>query len=295
MSEMDQASTTKQRLYADVLRFTSVKPARNHKHTESLNQVADYIMEVFKKTARHTEFQTFKADGKEYKNVIATFGPEKGSRIVVGAHYDVCEDQPGADDNASSVAGLLELARMLHNNKATLSHRIDLVAYCLEEPPYFATKQMGSAIHARYLHENKIPVKAMICLEMIGYFSDKPGSQNFPDANLAKLYPSTGNFILVVGNRDQEKFTAQVKDLMKTYSDIGVESINLPVESPVAGLSDHRNYWQYGMNAVMINDTSFLRNPNYHRKTDTIDTLDFDKMVEVIKGVYGVVFSLATN
>jgi hypothetical protein len=282
----------KERLYKDVEFLTTVKPARNYGNLNSLNKVADYIRKSFTTASLKTEVQKFTVDGNEYKNIIATVGPVNGPRIIVGAHYDVAGNQDGADDNASAVAGLLETARMLSQKKDQLKYRIDLVAYSLEEPPYFATENMGSAIHAKYMRDNKIEVKAMVCLEMIGYFSDKPNSQNFPDPALKKIYPSTGNFIIVVGKEGQETITNKVKGLMKQNSSIDVQSINLPAENPLAGLSDHRNYWVNQYDAVMINDTSFLRNPNYHQSTDTIDTLDFDKMAEVVKGVAGVCLNL---
>jgi hypothetical protein len=277
------------RLYEDVRFLTSIQPARSYENKESLEKVSDYIMKEFRKLKCEAEFQEFKADGKTFRNVIASFGPRDGQRIIVGAHYDVCGDQPGADDNASAVAGLLELARMVDSLPVKPSCRVDFVAYCLEEPPYFATDYMGSAVHAKSLYDNHVPVKLMICLEMIGYFSDKPGSQNFPDPALSKLYPDKGNFIIVVGRTGEEDETAKVKVLMQKSSDIGVESINLPQQLALAGLSDHRNYWKYGYRAVMINDTSFLRNPNYHKKSDTIETLNFDKMAEVVKGVLGAI------
>ena len=285
-------ATIKQRLYADVAKLTSVTPPRNYINLQSLNLIAQYIHGEFSKLDCKVSFQNFKVDGREYKNVIASFAEQKGERVIVGAHYDVCGDQPGADDNASAVAGLLETARMVNEKKPNLKQQIDFVAYTLEEPPYFASSNMGSAIHAKYLHDNKIGVKAMICYEMIGYFSDKPNSQQFPSPELAKIYPHTGNFIIVVGKTGQEKFTQAVKKLMQSQASIDVQTINLPQEYGLAGLSDHRNYWKYGYDAVMINDTSFLRNPHYHQTSDTIDTLDFDKMAEVVKGVYHVVVNL---
>jgi Zn-dependent M28 family amino/carboxypeptidase len=277
---------SQERLYKDVAFLTSLQPARNYANLASLNKAADYIYQEFSNLGCQPEVQTFTADGKEYKNIIASFGKMDGERVIIGAHYDVCGDQPGADDNASAVAGLLETARLLYARKPALNYRIDFVAYSLEEPPYFATEHMGSAVHARYLHDKHIRVKAMICYEMIGYFSDKPHSQQFPDAALSKIYPNKGNFIIVVGRQGQETFTRNIQALMKANSSIDVQSIVFPYAEGLAGLSDHRNYWKYNYPAVMINDTSFLRNPNYHKKTDTIDTLDFKKMVEVVKGVY---------
>jgi Zn-dependent M28 family amino/carboxypeptidase len=264
-----------QRLYADVKFLTSLQPARQYLNPKSLNQAADYI----------------KA-GQPYRNIILSLGAPDAPRIVVGAHYDVCGEIPGADDNASAVAGLLETARLLHQFGSSLKYRVDLVAYPNEEPPYFATEHMGSAMHAKSLYDAKVSVRAMLCYEMIGYFRDEPGSQHFPNEQLAAHYPSTGNFITVVGRTGQEAFTEQVQKLMKTKANIDVQRINLPGEMSLAGLSDHRNYWKYGYDALMINDTAFLRNPNYHKTSDTIDTLDFKRMAEVVNGTYAVILGL---
>lgn len=281
------------RLYADVKFLTSLQPARHYRNLQSLNAAADHIKAAFVGLGGgHVEEQTFKVDGRQYRNIILWFGPQDAPRLVVGAHYDVCGDQPGADDNASAVAGLLETARLLQNLGSNSKYRVELVAYPNEEPPYFATDYMGSAVHAKSLHDAKVPVRAMLCYEMIGYFRDEPGSQRFPNEQIAALYPNTGNFITVVGRVGQENFTQQVQELMKTKADIDVQRINLPAEMGLAGLSDHRNYWKYGYEALMINDTSFLRNPNYHLSSDTIDTLDFRRMAEVVNGVYAAIMGL---
>ncbi|MBF9222842.1 M28 family peptidase [Hymenobacter ruricola] len=281
------------RLHSDVQFLTGLQPARNCHNLQSLNQAADYIKGCFEKLSGHVSEQAFTADGRRYRNIITSFGPAEAARIVIGAHYDVCGDQPGADDNASAVAGLLETARLVHQNQPPLKYRLDFVAYPNEEPPYFATDYMGSAVHAKSLHAANVQVRAMLCYEMIGYFSDQPNSQSFPNEALAKLYPSTGNFIVVVGKTGQEKFTQQVQSLMQPHAGrLDVQRINLPESMGLAGLSDHRNYWRHGYDAVMINDTSFLRNPNYHQKTDTIDTLDFPRMAQVVNGVYGALLGL---
>jgi Zn-dependent M28 family amino/carboxypeptidase len=283
------------RLYHDVQFLTSLQPARNYRNLGSLNKAADYIKAAFEALDCVVTEQTFKADGRQYRNIIASFGPPAAERIVLGAHYDVCGEQPGADDNASAVAGLLETARLLHFNLPELSCRIDFVAYPNEEPPYFASEYMGSAVHASSLQKAGIKVRAMICYEMIGYFSEQPNSQRFPNEALAALYPSVGNFIIVVGKQGQEAFTEQVQRLMQPHAHLDVQRINLPEEMGLAGLSDHRNYWHHGYQAVMINDTSFLRNPHYHLPSDTINTLDFPRMAEVVNGVYGAVLSLMKN
>ena len=281
------------RLYDDVAFLTGLQPARNYLNLESLNRAADYIKAELAKLRGTVTEQAFEADGRRYRNIIASFGPPEAARIVIGAHYDVCGDQPGADDNASAVAGLLETARLLHQHQLPLHYRVDFVAYPNEEPPFFGTEHMGSAVHARSLHAAGVPVRAMLCYEMIGYFSNKPGSQHFPNEALAARYPSVGNFIIVVGKTGQEKFTEHIHHHLQAHAgNLDVQRISLPESMPLARLSDHRNYWAHGYDAVMINDTSFLRNPNYHQPTDTIDTLDFARMAQVVNGVFGTVLAL---
>ncbi|MFC6999116.1 M28 family peptidase [Rufibacter roseus] len=271
------------RLYADVQYLTSLDPPRSIRYPASLQKAADYIEQEFRKLSDRVSKQALH---QGFENIILTVGPEDGERIIVGAHYDVCDDTPGADDNGSAVAGLLELARVVHEEKPNLKYRIDFVAFNFEEPPFFATEKMGSAVHAASMKREKVDVRLMICLEMIGYFTDAPNSQEFQHESLKKLYPNTGNFIVVVGQMGQEQTVQRVQKFMQQNSDIDVQSIAAPPALPGVSLSDHRNYWAQGYQAVMINDTSFLRNPHYHQRTDTIDTLDFNRMTEVVKGVY---------
>ena len=145
---------------------------------------------------------------------------------------------------------------------------------------------MGSYIHAKSLHRLKAEVIGMICFEMIGYFSDEPESQPFPSKELAEIYPHTANFIIVVGIEEYMTFNRKIHYLMSKNSGIDVQIINFPSRHSLAGLSDQRSYWEFGYPAVMINDTSYIRNPNYPKKSDTIDTLDFEKMTEVINSAF---------
>ena len=282
----------KERIYRDVEFLTSIRPARNYQHLAALEKVSGYIQNEFKQAGARPEIQTWLAEGNEYNNVIASYNPGKARRLVVGAHYDVCGNQPGADDNASAVAGLLELARLVFAWQPPTDYRIDFVAYCLEEPPFFGTNLMGSYVHAKSLHDQQVEVIGMICLEMIGYFSDAPESQPFPSPELAKLYPHVGNFIIVVGIGQHRAFNHKVHQLMSAGSAIDVQVISFPAGEGLAGLSDHRNYWRFGYKALMINDTSFIRNPNYHTKNDTIDTLDFDKLTAVVNSTYKAVSNI---
>jgi Zn-dependent M28 family amino/carboxypeptidase len=283
---------SKERLYKDVEFLTTIQPPRNYRNNDSLEKVCFYLKKEFMLMGASPEEQTWHAEGREYKNIIAAYNTNASKRLVVGAHYDVAGNQPGADDNASAVAGLLETARMVFANKPTLNYRIDFVAYSLEEPPFFATDFMGSYIHAKSLHDKKVDVIGMICYEMIGYFSDKPNSQSFPSPELAKLYPHVANFIIVVGIDKYAAFNTRVHQLMKKDAAIDVQAISFPqshASAGLAGLSDQRSYWRFNYPALMINDTAFVRNPNYHQVTDTIDTLDFDKMTAVIDGAYNAV------
>jgi Zn-dependent M28 family amino/carboxypeptidase len=283
------------RLYADVEFLTELRPYRNYLNSDSLAKVVNYIKAVFTDAQLSVREQTWMADGREYTNVIGVYHPGQAETLVVGAHYDVCGDQPGADDNASAVAGLLETARLLGAHKPKLDYSIELVAFCLEEPPFFGSTEMGSYIHAASLHAHKTKVLGMICFEMIGYFSDEPGSQPYPSPELAKIYPDTGNFIMTVGIEKYDDFNRKVCSLMKQAAAIPVYNISFPENSGIAGLagmSDQRNYWTFGYPALMINDTAFVRNPNYHQKSDSIETLNFEKMTEVVNGAYYAIIGL---
>jgi len=216
-----------------------------------------------------------------FRNVIGRFGSRKGPRVIVGAHYDSCGDTPGADDNASGVASLIELAYLLQ--KAPPETEVELVTYALEEPPIFNTDQMGSVIHAKSVAGQKI--KGVIVLEMVGYFRDEWGSQSFPSALLQVWYPSKGNFVGVVGPSDQGAWIKHVKVGMKGATDLPVYSIRAPAALPGIDLSDHASYWPHGIPAVMITDTSFYRNDAYHAPEDTADRLDYTRMAKVVIAV----------
>jgi len=247
-------------------------------------QAARYVVLKFEEYGLRPDEQKVAAAGRTYVNIVASVGPSEGRRVVVGAHYDVCGNQPGADDNASGIAGLLEIARFAKKHEAELPYRVDLVAYALEEAPFFGTKNMGSYVHAESLHNANSDVRGMICLEMIGFFSDEAASQSYPLALLRLFYPSTGNFIGVISNFESSSFAADIARHMRATR-VGIKTLSAP--SCVIGVdfSDHRNYWKFGYDAVMITDTAFYRNPHYHRETDTIETLDFSRMQEVIKGI----------
>jgi hypothetical protein len=282
----------RERLYKDVEFLCNIRPYRNYKNLDSLDKASNYISAEFSSHGYKPLEQVWEADGNEYKNIIASYREEKERRLIIGAHYDVAGDQEGADDNASAVAGLLETARLISENQPEMDYGIDFVAYNLEEVPFFTTEKMGSFIHAKSLNESGVNVLGMICYEMIGYFSDEPGSQKFPSEEVAKMYPDAGNYIVVVGIEKCREFNTRVFDLIKESGEIAVERIDFPDSNELAARSDHRNYWKFDYDAVMVNDTSFMRNPNYHQVSDTIDTLDFDKMTGVVSSCYHAAINL---
>jgi Zn-dependent M28 family amino/carboxypeptidase len=279
------------RLEAHVRKLSIELTPRDADHTENLDRAAAYIKEQFSQTKALVGEQVYGVQGRTYRNVIAYFGPETGERIIVGAHYDTAGPLPGADDNASGVAGLIELARLLNDKQLPL--RIELVAFSLEEPPYFGTTGMGSSVHAVSLSKQNVHVKAMISLEMLGCFSDAPDSQHFPIGALSAFYPSTGNYIAVVGRLSDGLLVRRTKAAMRNAAPLPVYSINAPRFIPGVDFSDQLNYWHAGYGAVMITDTAFYRNRNYHTAQDTAEKLDYKRMAMVVEGVYAAVMDLA--
>jgi len=274
----------KENLEEHVVFLTSVEPSRNYKNIEALNASATYISEKLTEYQLEPIDQKYDVGGLPYRNIIASVATNNSKRIVVGAHYDVCGSTPGADDNASAIAGLLEIARFAKEHEEQLNYRIDFVAYTLEEPPFFGTTQMGSYIHAQSLKERNVSVKGMICLEMIGFYSSEKKSQQYPLFAMKLLYPNEGNFIAVISNFKSSDFSKRVARHLKK-ANVNVEALKAPSFLTGVDFSDHRNYWNFGYDAVMITDTSFYRNPNYHQSSDTIETINFEKMSEVVKGL----------
>lgn len=276
-----------------LIALTKAPTPRTHQNTAQLNAIANYIQSIFNSYSDSVSVQKYAANGKTYKNVICSFGTENLKRIIVGAHYDVCGDQQGADDNASGVTGILELARMLKNQK--LNYRIDLVAYTLEEPPYFRTDLMGSYIHAKWLADNKVDVYGMVSVEMIGYFSDEKKSQRYPFAPLSLIYGNKGNYITLVRKFGAGKFANQFGRKFRSAGTIRTKAFTGPRALPGIDFSDHLNYWKFGYSALMITDTSFYRNKNYHQVTDTMETLDLGRMAKVIDGTFESLIKLSQH
>jgi Zn-dependent M28 family amino/carboxypeptidase len=277
-----QASS--ENLKAHVNALASGPESRNYKNIKALNNAAEYVKQELQKYTQNVQEQPYTVNGTIYKNIIALFGDPSKERIVIGAHYDVCGDQPGADDNASGVAGLLELARLFKD--AQSKYCIELVAYTLEEPPFFRTENMGSYIHARSLKDQGVKVKGMICLEMIGYFDDRKGSQSYPVGLMKLFYGSRGNYISIVKQFGQGSFGRKFKRKFKHSRFIQTKTVTAPAFIPGIDFSDHLNYYRFDYKALMVGDTAFYRNARYHEATDKPETLNYEKMAGVVNAVF---------
>ena len=261
------------------LQFLTTTPQpRNYQHPAVLDSVAAYIKRRLREAGAHeVGEQAYVVAGPTYRNVLGSFGPADGPRLIIGAHYDVCGEQPGADDNGTGVAALLELARLLGQQRA-LPYRIDLVAYTLEEPPYFRTPNMGSFVHAAALHTAGVPVRGMVSLEMLGYYDDRPGSQHYPVGVLKLAYGSRGNYVTVAQKFGTGRFGRRFARQYKAVAQLPVRRFKAPAWLPGIDFSDHLNYWNFGYPALLLTDTSFYRNQNYHLPTDTLAHLDLRRL-----------------
>lgn len=257
---------------------------------EKLDEAARYIAEQFSSFGYNVEFQNYTVLNKTVKNIIASkAGIERpGEIVIVGAHYDSCFN-PGADDNASAVAGLIEMARSMSDKQANRSVRF--IAFVNEEPPFFKTEDMGSRVYTREIKAKAENIKAVLILEMIGYYSDRPHSQRYPPV-YGLFYPNKANFICVVGDFRSRWLVKKVVSSFKNQSQFPIESMVAFGFIPGVDFSDHWAFWKEGYPAVMITDTGFYRNPHYHASSDTYEKLDYESMSEVIRGLSAVLIEL---
>jgi len=268
---------------------------RPYSSPKLLRKVADRLSVSFKSLGYNVDEQLYYYRGEIYYNICASPKTEKIEQesvplLVVGAHYDTVSHSPGADDNASGIAGIMELARLISKDPPP---GVRLVAFALEEPPVFRTRYMGSFVYARRLKNSKASVRGMICLDMIGYFSDRPQSQSFPLFFMDRFYPNTGNFISLVGNTKSTKWTKEVKQAFSRGTDLPVQSLNAPAIAVGIDFSDHRSFNRFGYPALLVTDTAFYRNRNYHRPSDMPKTLDYQRAAKVVDGLAHAVRTLA--
>ena len=251
----------------------------------SLVRAANYITSVFESAGLSVREQNYEYDDQRVTNLLATVPETVGATAyyVVGAHYDTVPSTPGADDNASAVAVMLELAGRVR--QARLQTPVLFAAFTLEEPPAYLTGHQGSRIFVRSCQSNSDCVFGALILEMVGYTATR---QHYPFLRRWPGYPSQGNFIGIIGNWRSLRFGRFVLSGFRMNEELPVKSLFLPFDGrilPETRMSDHASFWDAGLPALMITDTAFFRNPNYHLPSDTIDTLDFTFMTELVKSL----------
>jgi Zn-dependent M28 family amino/carboxypeptidase len=237
-----------------------------------------------------TSRQTYAVGNHEVANIAAELpgGRRKDEIVVVGAHYDSVWSTPGADDNASAVAVLIEVARLMRPLQPQRTVRF--VGFACEEPPHFHMSDMGSQVYARECRTKGERIYGMLCLEMVGYYSTEPGSQKIAPGIpriFHPLLPRRGDFLAAVGNLRSWQLLWQFRRGFKRAVRFPLLSLALPESISEIRLSDNSSFWDQGYPALMLTDTSFLRNPHYHLATDTPDTLDYQRMAQVTIGVAG--------
>jgi Zn-dependent M28 family amino/carboxypeptidase len=245
-----------------------------------LAEVESFVEAELKSDGINAENDCFSYEGKSFRNIIGELGAPADSIVILGAHFDSVIGAPGADDNGSGVAVLLESARILA--QTPLRSRLLICAFNLEE-----LNMIGSTHFVKKLKSAKAPVRGMISLEMVGYTDSRPGSQLYP-AGLRWLYPDRGDFIGVIGNLKSVSLLRRVAREMRQVPELSVQTLAVPGKGemiPAVRLSDHAPFWDANYPALMLTDTAMFRNPHYHRGSDALETLDVEFMAKVCQGV----------
>jgi Zn-dependent M28 family amino/carboxypeptidase len=258
----------------------------------SLHSAARMVAEHFAESRLHVEKQWYRARGVEVANIEARLpGLDRSSEVViVGAHYDTLPRSPGANDNGSGVAALLELARSLAG--AAHSREVRFVAFVNEEPPFFQTPLMGSWVYARRCRARGEHVAAMLALDTVGYFSSEPDSQRWPEPYDQRL-PSCGDFLSFVANSPSSPLMRRCVRAFRRSSTLPARGSSAPEHVRGVSWSDHWSFWRHQYPAVMVTDTALFRYPHYHTPHDTPDKVDFGSLARVLDGLVGVVGELA--
>ena len=265
---------------------------RNVWRPPALAAAARYVRDAWQAQGLDVVAQGYEVEGEWCENLEITIpgSARAGEIVLVGAHYDTVQGSPGANDNASGVAALLEMARLLQGRAGARTVR--LVAFVNEEPPFFYFGNMGSKVYARAARARGDDIRVMLSLEMLGCYSDRPGSQAYPPL-LKFFYPGRGNFVAFVSNLRSRRALREVVDAFRAESDFPAESLASPAIVPGVSWSDQISFWRAGYRAVMVTDTAFYRYPYYHSARDTPDRLAYADMARVVEGLAGAVARLA--
>jgi len=267
---------------------------RNIWHYTELKAAENYIADTFTKLGYSVKEQAFDSEGREVKNLSVELPGSSAPEeiIIIGAHYDSVSGSPGANDNGSGVAALLEIARLLRQQKPARTVR--LVAFVNEEPPFYYTEKMGSHVYAIRSQERGERVVAMLSLETIGYYADEPGSQQYPPP-FSLFYPKEGNFIGFVSNLRSRALVRKAIGSFRQHTEFPSEGLAAPGWITGIGWSDHWSFWKAGYSAIMITDTALFRYPYYHTSQDTPDKIDYPRTARVVNGLTKVIMDLAST
>lgn len=267
---------------------------RNVFNPKNLEEAFLYLCRFWEQIGYQVKVETFQAEGHTCRNAVVEIPGRSASDeiVVVGAHYDTVGYSPGANDNGSAVAGLLELSRLF--KEVSPRRTLRFVAFANEEPPFFKTRNMGSLVYAKGCRRRGEKIVAMVCLETIGYYRKEKGTQKYPFP-LSACYPDTGDFLAVVGN-------LQSKPLVQSFARHFMEESDFPIQCaalfglvPGIDWSDHWSFWEVGYPAIMLTDTALFRYPYYHTTEDTPDKLDYHSLARVTYGIYRALLRLVDH
>lgn len=289
---------------ANLNRHVTTIAARPH-HTrdiKALAAAADYIERVLGDFGYSVASQSYRVDGVMVRNLeVRIPGRVKGAgTLILGAHYDSTDDGPGANDNGSGSAALLELARLLQGESQAADLR--LVWFVNEEPPYFQGPDMGSVRYAKQVALAGERILGMLSLETMGYYRDDEGSQKYPHGIMRMFFPGAGDYIAFVGNHTSRALVRRTVGAFRAQAAFPSEGLALPTDigwlehvSEPLGYSDHWSFWQQNVPALMVTDTAFMRYPHYHKASDTVDKIDFARLARVTEGLVGTIKALANS
>ncbi|MDX1824565.1 MAG: M28 family peptidase [Thiohalomonadales bacterium] len=289
-----QLDQLQQNLHGQVYHLAKEIGERNLQHAEALHAAEDYIKQTWQQQGFHVERQAYLERDIECANLeITQTGKRQADQIIlIGAHYDTVYGSPGANDNGSGVAVLLELSRLFQLEATNLSVRF--VAFVNEEPPFFFSGRQGSNIYAKAIRQRGDDVRLMLALETMGYYSDAPRSQDYPPL-FRYFYPDTGNFISFVTNLGSRRKMLKLAQAFRQVTDFPLEHVATFAFIPGVAWSDHLSFWRQKYNALMVTDTAFYRYPYYHSAKDTAEKLNYPHLARVCQGLFYALRQLADN
>jgi Zn-dependent M28 family amino/carboxypeptidase len=283
-----------ERLEAHVRALSETIGERNVHRPLALSDAADYIERQWHAMGYEVIRQTYEPGGIPCSNleIVRPGNRHPEEILLIGAHYDTVIGSPGANDNGSGVAAMLELTRQFAD--AEVDRSVRFVAFVNEEPPFFFSGQMGSMMYARAARERGDNIQLMVSLETIGYYSERPGSQHYPPL-FKSFYPDKGNFIAFVSNLRSRRMLRRFAAAFGRHSRFPAEHLATFSWIPGVAWSDHLSFWRSGYRALMVTDTAFYRYPHYHAPTDKANELDYLSMAVVTGGLGRAVMSLASE